>query len=165
MKPNKTEITERLSEWARLERKRLRIEATRDEELDPHVAEFQKNTESINSTAKLQLDEVARQLATVSKEIERALLAGVNEKTGVIALPQVALAGGKALAEVKKKEGARVIDAERFFARTPPAKRTTAFWAAVTIGVAKAKDFFGEVVLNAMADKPTSYKVELKLGE
>jgi len=164
MKPNKTEITERLTEWAKLERKRLRIEAKRDEDLDPHVTNFQNATESINSTAKLQLDEISAKQATLAKDIETALLAGVDHKTGVIALPQVALEGGKALAEVEKKEGARVVDPEKYFLHTPAAKRTKGFWAAVKIGIAPAIEFFGEVVLNSMADKPPTYKVKLKLG-
>ncbi len=165
MKPKKSEIAERLSEWARLQNKRLRIEAKRDTDLDPHVTRFERATASINARAKLQLDELNPQIEAVAKEIETAMLAGVDQKTGLIALPQVSLEGGKAIAEVKKKEGARVIDPEKFFVQTPAAKRTKEFWAAVTIGIAKAKEFFGEVALNRIAEKPTTYKVELKLGE
>ena len=165
MKPNKTEITEKLAEWATLEKKRLTIEAKRDKELDPHVTRFERATAEINAKAQLKLESVNKELQALATDIETALLAGVDEKTGVIALAQVSLEGGKALAEVKAKEGARVVQPQAFFDHTPPAKRTDGFWNSVKIAIAPAEKFLGELVLNGMAKRPKTYKVELKLGE
>jgi hypothetical protein len=164
-KPNKSEISDKLKRWAKLQRKRLAIEAKRDQDLDPHVTRFEKATAAINANAKLQIDDLTPQIDSLAKDIETALLAGVDEKTGVIALAQVSLEGGKALAEVKSKEGARVVDPETFFKTTAPAKRTNVFWSAVKIAIAPAEAFLGKIKLNEIAEKPTTYKVELKLGE
>lgn len=165
MKPNKSEIAAKLAEWAKLQKKRLRIEAKRDEELDPHVTKFERATAAINANAKLQLDDLNPKIDVLAKEIEKALLAGVDETSGVVALSQVSLEGGKALAEVKAKEGPRSVDPEKYFEHTPHSKRNNIFWSAVKIAIAPAEAFLGKVTLNAMAEKPTTYKVELKLGE
>ena len=163
MKPNKKEIAEKLAEWARLQNKRLAIEAKRDKDLDPHITRFERATAEINAKAQLKLDALNQDIAPLAKEIEQALLAGVNHTTGVIALAQVSLEGGEALAEVKAKEGPRVVDPEIYLEKTPPAKRTAGFWAGLKVVIAPAEAFMGKLGLNALAKKPTTYSVELKL--
>lgn len=158
-KPSKKTIEPLLDEWARKAVKRAKIEKSLDLEIAPLRESYNRKCAAINETAKQKLVPLQQRMAELGAEISKQMLAGVADD-GTIALPQVA--NDDAIAEVNMESGARDINPEKFFDQVPAAKRDTRFWACVKIQVGKAEKLLGDSI-NAIASKPTTPKVEIRL--
>jgi hypothetical protein len=161
-KPNKKAIAEKLDAWAKNERKRLRAEADRDLELEPHVTRFQKAVGPVNAAAEEKLRPLNEAKKQFEAEIMSMLEAGIDRETGTVALPQVEVE--RAIARVDSTEGNRVIDPKDFFDYTVAANRNDNFWDCVTIPIGKATKFLGSAI-ERLAKKPTKFEVKIILKD
>lgn len=161
-KPNKTQIAAKLEEWAKNERKRLRIEADRDLAIEPHTNRFQKAVGPINEEADAKAAPFIEKNKHLAAEIASAMESGIDRETGKVALPQVDI--DKAVVRVDVSDGNRVIDPEEFFKFTVPANRNDKFWACVTIPIGKATKFLGAAI-DRLADKPKKFEVKIALKD
>lgn len=161
-KPNKAEIAEKLEEWAANEKKRLKIEAQHDIDIEPHVTRYQRAVGPITEERDRKLAPIAEKKKHLEAEIMSALEAGIDRETGKIALPQVE--ADRAVARVAASEGNRVIDPKDFFEFTHAPNRNERFWDCVTIPIGKATKFLGTAI-DRLAKKPTKFEVKIALKE
>jgi hypothetical protein len=161
-KPNKKEIAAKLEAWAKNERKRLRTEADRDLELEPHVTRCQRAIAPINEEFDLKLSPLNETKRTLEAEIISLMEAGIDREKETVALSEVDVA--RALVRVNVSDGSRFIDPEGFFKFTPPANRNAKFWECVTIPIGKASKFLGSAI-ERLATKPKKFEVKLSLKD
>lgn len=181
-----------LTELAEIELKSIAIGLRRDNALQPHKDAYEKKAEPIVVDAKEKLEPLAARRKVLTSEIERQLLAGVDEKTEKVALSQVVVdietnkivaaavartnkAEGKplrtsedgkplvsALAEVVVKEGDREVDAKAFFESVEESKRDSAFWGCLKVGIAPVVKFLGAGI-DKLATRPKKWVVSISL--
>lgn len=189
-KPSKKTIEPLLTELAELKLKALAIEMKRDNALASHKEAFEKKAAPIDADAKGKLEPINARLKVLIADIETQLLAGVDEKTEKIALAQVQVdietnrvlaveiartnkGAGKTLrtsendkplvtatAEVVAKEGAREIDAKKFFEFVEASKRDAGFWNCLTVKIAESVKFLGAAI-DKLATKPKKWSVSI----
>lgn len=158
-KPSRKTIEPLLEEWATLKARAVKIEKSRDLEVQPIKERFERQCASINSTALQKLAPIHEKLNVLTAGITKQMLAGVGDD-GTIALPQVSTE--TAIAECKNEPGNREINPEKFFDLIPQPKRDSRFWKCVKILVGPSEKLFGDLV-NTISKKPTTPKVEIKL--
>jgi hypothetical protein len=162
MKPKKTEIAAKLEAWVKNEKKRLKLEAQHDVDIEPHVTRYQRAIGPITEERDRKLAPLLEFKKTSEAEIISLMEAGIDRETGKVALPQVEVDG--AVVRVNVSEGSRVIDAEEFFQFTVPANRNAKFWECVTIPIGKASKFLGSAI-DRLASKPKKFETKLSLKD
>jgi len=156
-KPKKTEIAAKLEEWARNERKRLRIEADRDLALEPHVTALQKKLAPINEDAEEKLAPVLATKARLEKEITDAMQRGISVD-GEVALPQVVTE--RAIVEVKTTTQ-RDMDAKAFFDAVKAGHRTSEFFGCLKVLIGKVEKYRSDLL--KLAKEKRSHSIVIRL--
>ena len=186
----RTTVTALLTDYAKLEARRITVESRRDRDLAPHKAAYEKKTASIVAAANTQLESINRQKVELAQQIDSLLMAGVDLKAGTVAVPEVAvemettkLVAGrvaelnqtsarsteegkpvvKAVACVDLTEGNREIEPHKFFDFVKAADRTGTFWECYKVLIGKAEKFLGQEKVDELAKKPKTYSVSIAL--
>lgn len=179
-----------LTEYGKLEARRITTEANRDRDLAPHKARYEKQTAAIVETANKALASINRKKAELGEQINSLLMAGVDVKAGTVAVPEVAVEmettklvacrvaemgntssrstdEGKpvvrAVACVDLTEGNREIEPHKFFDFVKAADRTGTFWECFKVLIGKAEKFLGQEKVDELAKKPKTYSVSIAL--
>jgi hypothetical protein len=143
-------IARALRRWATLRAERERIEAERDQTIEPIRARFERQIAPAVARAEEQLTPLRDELSKLEKEITEAMKA--NIVGGEVRLPRVSTS--VAVAEVVTRSE-REIDAREFFESVPVAKRGDAFYSCLKIQIGKAEKFLGERITDLAHFKRT----------
>jgi hypothetical protein len=157
-KPNKKEIAAQLEQWARNEKKRLKLEADRDVALESYVTEYQRKTASVVAPFDQQLAVITASQARLQTEISDAMKRGIDVN-GEVALPQVATT--KAIVEVKTT-AKREVNPKEFFDAVPASDRNAGFFGCLSVMVGKLEKYRSDV-LNKLASEKRSHQVVIRL--
>jgi hypothetical protein len=151
-------IAKGLKQWAQLRSKKERIEADRDQKLEPIRTRFEQRCAPINSAANEELEPIALQMAQLEQQISVAFLHEIEE-LGNTNFRYVDTA--TAVAEVVARTE-RELDAKTFFESVPPQKRNEAFWSCLKTLIGKAEKFLGAIRLNELAHAQERLTVSIK---
>lgn len=155
---NKKQIAELGQEWADLETERRAKEAVKSQELKPLTDRYDRACAPVIEKFATELSPITTRQKELLETIQKNLLAGVSPD-GSIKIPLVE--GDHFTAEVLKST-TRSVSPFRFIEATPKAKRTSAFWECIGVLIGKADKFMGKDEVDAIADKDTKHRVELK---
>lgn len=154
----KKAVIEAIDEWAELQARKREIEATRDEQLAPLQARFEKRCAPIVEAAAEELRPIQVRLSEIEAMASEYLLSEL-ESDGSVKLRK--LTGAQAHAEVLTA-AQREIEPSKFFAAI--ADRTERFWGCVKVLVQKAEKAYGDKV-NEFAKLKVNHRVVLKLND
>ncbi|KAK0039537.1 hypothetical protein Bpfe_031022 [Biomphalaria pfeifferi] len=110
---NKKLVKEKLNRWESLSEKIASLSARRNKELDPFIKKYNEETKAITEKYQDKLTPLETEAENLSKEISQLLLANTDKNGEVKA---VTIEDGKAVAQLSKTEGARVVKVKDFFA-------------------------------------------------
>jgi hypothetical protein len=154
------EIAAKLKEWAKLRAKKERIEADRDQAIEPLRARFERRCAPILEKARLKLDPIEPDLISLQEEITALMLRGIAED-GELKLTRVATA--TAVAEVVT-HAQREINPKSFFESIPPSQRGQAFWSCLKVLIGNAEKFLGDR-LKDLAHAKETHRVTITAKE
>jgi len=155
VKPTQKSIATALLQWSKLQAKRERIEAERDQIIAPIRTRFEQRCAPIHNRANLKLEPLQQQISQLETDITAAMMAGISEN-GDIKINRVSIA--TSIVEVATRSE-REIDAKAFFDAVPESQRSAAFWSCFKTLVAKAEKFLGSRI-NDLAHAKRSHKVQ-----
>ena len=162
-KPKRSEIEELLLQRAKAVGEVEKIKTELDEAAAPLKEQFEKDFAPLQDAAAAKAAPHQAKVETLDREIETRLMAGIEEKTGVISLPQVLVTHKKVstIAEVLKVPGDRQIDVSKFFNHVPPSQRGPAFLECLKVQMGKTDKFLGKSVADRLAITPFTFKVHI----
>lgn len=151
-KLTQAEIKAKADEWAAYDAKITKAEQAKNEALDPFIVRFNEDTKAIHAKHGPKIQQLRDAKALIEAEVMDWLSTQGKPIT---------LAGEKAVATVEVKVGSRVIDVEKFFAAVK--EKNTAFWACVSVVIAKAEKLIGAAKVDEISTKKTGLVPSLKL--
>lgn len=152
------EIARLLKQWSGLRAKQVRIEAERDQSIEPIKRRFEQRCVPIHAKANAKLEPILQQVQVLESQITEAMKAGISEE-GQIAFTRIDTA--TAVAEVVPRTE-RELDAKTFFDAVPAAQRTGPFYSCLKTLIGKAEKFLGADRVNALAHAKRTYQVSIK---
>lgn len=158
-----TETTEKrikslLAKWAPLEQERLAICAKRDTAVKKLREQFDADCAPHNTRANEKLAPVNEKIAPIKSEIEKLLLAAVDEDN--IALLKT-VESREARAETLTKTE-RHIEPRDLLEAVPEADRTPSFWGCLNVLIGKTEKFLGEKI-DDLAKPERKHRVTISL--
>jgi hypothetical protein len=192
-RPNKSAISDLLTEYAQLEARRLSVVLKRDRELAPLKAAYEKKAGPIVEASSKSISSIEKRLAVLAGDINTQLMSGVDTQAETVALPEVVVfvettkaiaqsvatqnkADGqtlsineagkyvlRAIATVDAKPGNREIDPQELFNSVEPAKRVGPFWKMFKVLMNEADKVLGKLQADALAKKPKTYSTSISL--
>jgi hypothetical protein len=148
-KLTQAEVKAKADEWALINKKIEKLEASKTEELVEFQIQYQASIAEITDA----YDPKINPLRDKAKAIETEVIAWLKDLN-----KPIALCAQFAEAVNEKKDGDRVVDAKKFFALAKDK-----FWSCVTVGVKKAEEAIGKEELNKICTKPSTIKSSLRL--
>jgi hypothetical protein len=152
------QIAGALKQWSKLRARKERIEAERDQTINPIRTRFEQRCAPIHLRAQAKLDPVEQQMKQFEDEITSLMSAGISED-GQIAFTRVDTA--TAVAEVVTRTE-REIDAKTFFENVPVSQRSTAFWSCLKTLIGKAEKFLGADRVNELAHAKRNHIISIQ---
>lgn len=157
---NKKAVEEKLEAWAKLQAKIKKADAERNNELEPFIREHQEKTAPILAKHSGKVTPLQAKAAELETEIAALISA---DRDGDGNPKPVVVTSGKASAAVVKKEGARVIDVQKFFDFVKD--KNAAFWACFNVLIKNAVKIIGEDKVDELSSKKTSFDVSISLNK
>lgn len=149
-KLKKSDVKEKLAEYAAVRAKLVKAENAQNAELEPLLEKYNEDSRPIIAKHEKKLLPLMEQADTLESEIQGFL--AVQDKD-----IEIEAAGFVAERKTRTKLGARVIDVKAFLERAK--KKGEAMFACVTIGVKKAEDLLGKEI-DEISQRPESVSVE-----
>jgi hypothetical protein len=147
-----------LQRWSKLRAKAGRIEAERDQKIEPIKTRFEQRCAPILSAANVKLEPIAEEMRKLEKEIENEFLNNVPEGES-FKFTRVDTAS--AVAEVITRTE-REIDAKTFFENVPADQRNSVFYSCLKTLIGKAEKFLGADRANQIAHAKRNHRVEIR---
>jgi hypothetical protein len=144
-----------LKRWSSLRGKKERIEAERDQAIQPIRARFEQRCAPILDKAQVKLDPLLQEISDLQRQIEQKMLEGFNED----GLKVRRIDAATCFVEVVTKSQ-REIDPKEFFEAIPQFERGQAFWACLKILIGNAEKFLGNRI-NELAHARQSHSVSI----
>lgn len=154
----KKAVIEAIDEWAELQARRQEIDATREEQLAPLRARFEKRCAPILAADEDELRSIQVRCDEIETMASEYLLSEL-ESDGSVKLRK--LSGAQAHAEVLTASQ-REIEPSKFFAALTD--RTERFWGCVKVLVQKAEKAYGDKI-NEFAKLKVNHRVVINLNE
>lgn len=155
------EIARRLKAWANLRERKGRIEAERDERLEPLRQKFEQRCAPIVSAASEKLEPLQQQMAELEREITDVFIKAISEPNK-ISFRRIDTA--TAIAEVITRQE-RELDPKVFFDSVPPSKRDSAFWSCLKTLIGAAEKFLGRTRLDEICHTKQRHTVQVRAKE
>lgn len=158
--PTVKDLTEKLRVWEKLKRKRDKIDAEADGQLEDLLATYEKKAEPINAERDRKLQTVVEEMTALENELRGEMLRQVKPD-GTIGIPQ--LETPLALAQVQATSK-REIDPAAFMRATDPRRRNSPeFFNCLTVQIGKAEKFLDQVTMTRLAKAKTTHSVAITL--
>jgi hypothetical protein len=157
-KTAQTRIAGLLKQWSKLRGRAERINAERDQKLQPIKTRFEQRCAPIHAAANEKLEPINEEMSRIEKEVEDVFLTVVRDGDNFkfTRVPEAT-----AVAEVITRTE-REIDAEAFFNAVPPAQRTKAFYSCFKTLIGKAEKFLGADRVNLLAHAKRNHTVQIR---
>ena len=147
-----------LEKWAKLRRRKGRIEAERDQAIASFKARFERQCAPFVEQAAERLTPVEDELAQLESAIQEALL-GAKDRKGAFCFPHVTT--GVAAATIATRTE-REIDPHEFFKAFTLPERNTQFWRCFKVLVGKAEKLLSGAGLDAISRPRQTHTVQIK---
>lgn len=151
-------IAAALKQWSVLRAKKGRIEAERDQAIEPHRMRFEQKCAPHIDRANQKLAPVEQQIQGLEDEIAALFMAALQAGSPV---EFTRIDVTTAVAEVITRTE-REIDARTFFEGVPPSRRNSAFWCCLKTLIGKAEKFLGADRLNELAHTKRTHQISIR---
>lgn len=149
-KIKKSDVKERLAEYAALRSKIVKAENAQNAELEPLLEKYNETVKPIIARHEKKIEP----LRTQADELEAEIYGFLDAQDKDI---EIEAAGFVATRKTVTKLGARLIDVKAFLERAK--KKGEAMFACITVGVKKAEDLLGKEI-DEISNRPETKSVE-----
>jgi len=157
-KVNQKQVKEKLDAWAELQAKIGKLENARNKKLDPFLREFNEQTKPFQVDFEKKAKPFREKAAALAKEIN-VLLEADRDADGN---PKPILISTEfATASIERKDGSRVINAQKFFNFVKD--KNQKFWNCFTVLIKEAKTVISEKEIDDLSTKTPSFPFSIKV--
>ena len=154
-KLKKSDVKEKLAEYAVIRAKIVKVEDAQNRELEPLIEKYNEESKPVLAKHGKKLDPLIEQADALEEEIRGFL----NAQDKDIAIEAD---GFVAERKTQTKLGARVIDVKAFLERAK--KKGEAMFACISIGVKKAEDLLGKEI-DEISSRPETESVNVGIRQ
>lgn len=157
-KVRKKEVEEKLDAWAELQAKIKKLENGRNKKLEPFLREFNEQTKPFQEDFERKAQPFREKANALAKEIN-VLLEADRDADGN---PKpIIIATDAASAKIERKEGSRVIHAQKFFNFVKD--KNEKFWSCFTVLIKEAKKVISEKEIDDLSTKTPTFPFSIEV--